>query len=101
MGRTQKPPTPIFEEEIQRLSGFRRSLRQEDQQLFDELVVTARQHLYVLPYVQHPFPSVPILTTFALEERKYDRRQDQRVELLLRRIAKLEKRLAVLEADDA
>lgn len=83
MGRTVLPYSAVLEAEYSRWKSFRRALRREDQQLFDELFELARRHVQAGANSSMPIPFHSILMSMLLE--------------LLRRMQRLELKLQLLE----
>jgi hypothetical protein len=86
MGRTVIPYTQIVDQERSRWQKFRRALRQEDQQHFDQLFEQARRHTQAGVYASQPWPMEAILMSMLLEHQKA--------------LAALAERLRRLEAGD-
>ena len=74
MGRTQLPITPQFDKELQGFANFRRALRRSDQIVFDDLFVSARQHLAAAAYATHALPFETFLLSMLIEQHKHIRR---------------------------
>jgi hypothetical protein len=70
MGRTLPSITQAFLQEQEALARFRRALRRNDQFAFDDLLVSARQHLAAAAYAAHPLPFETFLLAMLLEEHK-------------------------------
>ncbi len=83
MGRTILPFSMVLAEHQQRYAKFRRTLRKEDQRVFDELFEMARLHVQAAVFASNPDPVESILLGMLIELRK--------------EIADLKKRLADLE----
>jgi hypothetical protein len=60
----------ILEEEIQEWKKFRRALRKEDEQVFDQLFEKARLHAEAGASVLRPLPFETILISMFLEQGK-------------------------------
>jgi len=84
MGRTVPTFTNIIESELASWSKFRRGLRKEDQEMFDDLFRTAKIHLAENFYAMRTIPFESIAVSMLLEQHK--------------RIARLEKELERLKA---
>lgn len=84
MGRTVIPFSNALEAEYRRWRNFRRALRKEDQQLFDELFEMARRHIQAGAYSGMPIPFQPILVSMLVELLRTNRRLEIRLELLER-----------------
>ena len=87
MGRTVLPFTQELYREEESWKTFRRALRREDRELFDELFAAARYHTAACTCSGRALPIEAILMSILIEERRAVRE-------LFRRIAELERRLA-------
>ncbi len=87
MGRTVLPFTQELYREEESWKPFRRALRREDRELFDELFAAARYHTAACTCSGKALPFEAILMSILIEERRAVRE-------LSRRIAELERRLA-------
>jgi len=67
MGRTLPTTTQIILDEQQAFAQFRRALRREDQQTFDELFARARQHGMAINQANHVLPFEAILLAMVVE----------------------------------
>jgi hypothetical protein len=90
MGRTVATYHEAVAEEQTRLLAFRRSLRKEDQQLYDCLWEWARLHTQAGTYQSATSPFIPILFSILLESCR-------QVKDIEGRIAGLEERIQSLE----
>jgi hypothetical protein len=70
MGRTLPSITQTYLQEQEALQRFRRALRRSDQQVLDDLLAAARQHLAAAAYAAHPLPFETFLLSMLLEEHK-------------------------------
>jgi hypothetical protein len=87
MGRTVPTFTNIIDSEIASWSKYRRGLRKEDQNVFDDVFRAAKLHLAENFYAMRTIPFESIVISIAVEQRKLiNRLQD--------RIVRLEGRLA-------
>lgn len=84
MGRTVPTFTNIIESELASWSKFRRGLRKEDQEMFDDLFRAAKIHLAENFYAMRTIPFESIAVSMLLEQHK--------------RIARIEKELERLKA---
>ncbi len=84
MGRTVPTFTNIIDQEAESWSKFRRGLRKEDQEVFDELFRAAKLHLAENFYAMRTVPFESIIMSIALEQAK-------RLKELERRIGQLER----------
>ena len=60
----------VLEEEIQGWQKFRRTLRKEDQQVFDRLFEKARLHVEAGSKASRPWPFETILVSILVEQEK-------------------------------
>jgi hypothetical protein len=67
MGRTVAPFTYILNKEKKNLSNFRRALKKEDQEIFDELWERARKHIQACSFSSFPLPMEGILLAMCME----------------------------------
>jgi len=67
MGRTLPTTTQIILDEQQAFHNFRRALRKEDQQVFDELFARARKHIMAINQADHVLPFEAILLAMLVE----------------------------------
>ncbi len=67
MGRTVAPFTYILSREKQNLRDFRRALRKEDREIFDELWEKARKHIQACSFSSFPLPMEGILLSICME----------------------------------
>lgn len=67
MGRTLPTTTQIILDEQQAVKNFRRALRREDQQIFDELFAHARKHIMAINQANHALPFEAILLAMLVE----------------------------------
>ncbi len=67
MGRTVAPFTYVLNREKSNLKDFRRALRKEDQEIFDELWEKARKHIQACAYSSFPLPMEGILLSMCIE----------------------------------
>ena len=64
------PFRQVLEEEIQGWQKFRRTLRKEDQQVFDRLFEKARLHVEAGSKASRPWPFETILISILVEQEK-------------------------------
>ena len=64
------PFSQVLEEEIQGWQKFRRALRKEDQQVFDQLFEKARLHVEAGSKASRPWPFETILISILVEQEK-------------------------------
>ncbi len=86
MGRTVPTFTMVLQQEMESWSKFRRGLRREDQESFDDLFRAARLQLAGSAYAARPIPFESIAISMLLS-------QQSRIRELERRVALLEERL--------
>lgn len=82
MGRTLLPFSNVLAEQQQRLGKFRRSLRKEDQELFDELFERARLHVQAAVQAANPDPMESVFVSVLIEMLREERRLRSRVDKL-------------------
>jgi hypothetical protein len=70
MDWTGLPFSQILEQEIQEWQKFRRALRREDQEFFDQLIEKARLHVEAGGSASRPWPFETILISMLLEHEK-------------------------------
>jgi hypothetical protein len=85
MGRTVLPFTQELYREEASWKAFRRALRREDRELFDELFAAARYHTAACTCAGRAVPFEAILMSVLLEGRRAVRELSRRVEELERR----------------
>ena len=68
MGRTLLTTTQIIIGEQKAFASFRRTLRREDQRLFDRLFADARRHTAAISQANHALPFEAILLAMLLEQ---------------------------------
>lgn len=82
MGRTLPTFTRIIDNEIESWSKYRRGLRKEDQEIFDELFRAAKIHLAENFYAMRTIPFESIIISMLIEERKILRKLQKEIENL-------------------
>jgi len=82
MGRTLPSITQLFLHEQESFARFRRALRKSDQQMLDDLFVSARKHLAAAAYASHALPFEIFLLSMLLEEHKEINRLQKIIEEL-------------------
>jgi len=70
MGRAVTSITQTFLKERAAFARFRRALRSSDQQVLDDLFVSAQKHLSAASYASHALPFETFLLSMLLEEHK-------------------------------
>ena len=80
MGRTLPTFTNLINDEIQSWSKFRRALRKEDQEVFDDLFRMPKKHLAEAFYSIRPVPFETMIVTMLLEEHKLVLRLKKEIE---------------------
>lgn len=88
MGRTVLPFTQELYREEASWRDFRRALRKEDRDLFDELFAAARYHTTACTCSGRAIPFEAILMSILVEERRATRELSLRVEELERWLSK-------------
>ncbi len=91
MGRTVLPFSMVLAEQQKRLGQFRRTLRKQDQELFDELFERARLHVQAAVQAANPEPMESIFISVLIEMLRAEKRLQARVD-------ELEKELRVKDA---
>ena len=79
MGRTVPTFTNIIDEEVASWGKFRRALRAEDQEAFDDLFRAARIHLAENFYAMRTVPFESIVMSMVLEQQKRLRRLEEQL----------------------
>ncbi len=82
MGRTLLPFSNVLAEQQTRLAKFRRSLRKQDQELFDELFERARLHVQAAVQAANPDPMESIFLSVLIEMLREEKRLRSRVDEL-------------------
>ena len=82
MGRTVPTFTNLIDAELSSWSKFRRGLRKEDQEVFDELFRAAKLHLAENFYAMRAVPFESMMMSILVEQQKAIRRLKQEVEML-------------------
>ena len=86
MGRTVLPFTQELHREEESWKPFRRALRKEDRELFDELFAAARYHTAACTCSGRAVPFEAILISILVEERRAVRELSRRLDELTRRV---------------
>jgi hypothetical protein len=86
MGRTVLPFTQELYREEESWKQFRRALRKEDRELFDELFAAARYHTAACTCSGRAVPFEAILMSILIEERRAVRELSRRLDELARRL---------------
>lgn len=79
MGRTVPTFTNIIDSEIASWSKYRRGLRKEDQEIFDDVFRAAKLHLAENFYAMRTIPFESIVISIAVEQRKLIRQLQERI----------------------
>lgn len=74
MGRTLPTFTRIIDSEIESWSKYKRGLRKEDQEIFEDLFRAARIHLAENFYAMRTIPFESIVISMLIEQRKLIRK---------------------------
>ena len=82
MGRTVPTFTNLIDAELSSWSKFRRGLRKEDQELFDELFRAAKLHLAENFYAMRAIPFESMMMSIAVEQQKVIRWLEEEVKKL-------------------
>ena len=80
MGRTLPTFTRIIDGEIESWSKYKRGLRKEDQEVFDDLFRAARIHLAENFYAIRTIPFESIIISMLIEQRKLIKQLQDRME---------------------
>ncbi len=70
MGRTVQTFTGLIESEMSSWKKFRRGLRKEDQEIFDDIFRAARKHLAENFYAMRTIPFESIIMSIVIEQGK-------------------------------
>ena len=79
MGRTVLTFTDLIDQELAGWSKYRRGLRKEDQEVFDDIFRAARKHLAENFYAMRTIPFESIVMSMLLEQGKELRRLQERL----------------------
>lgn len=79
MGRTVPTFTNIIDSEMASWSKYRRGLRKEDQELFDDVFRSAKLHLAENFYAMRTIPFESIAMSIVVEQRKLIKRLHERI----------------------
>lgn len=82
MGRTVPTFTNLIDAELSSWSKFRRGLRKEDQEIFDELFRSAKLHLAENFYAMRPIPFESIIMSIVVEQQKKIHRLEEEMKKL-------------------
>jgi len=82
MGRTVPTFTMVIQQEMESWTKFRRGLRKEDQDAFDELFRAARLQLASSAYAARPIPFESIAMSMLLLQQRVLQQLEQRVATL-------------------
>jgi len=80
MGRTLPTFTRIIDGEIESWSKYKRGLRKEDQEIFDDLFRAARIHLAENFYAMRAIPFESIIISMLIEQRKMIKQLQEQIE---------------------
>lgn len=80
MGRTLPTFTRIIDSEIESWSKYKRGLRKEDQEIFDDIFRAARIHLAENFYAMRTIPFESIIISMLIEQRKLIKKLQDRME---------------------
>ena len=67
MGRTVTPFSSVLNREIINLKNFKKALKKEEQEIFDELWERARKHIHSCIISSFPLPMEGILLSICIE----------------------------------
>lgn len=82
MGRTVPTFTNLIDAELASWSKFRRGLRKEDQEVFDDIFRAAKLHLAENFYAMRTIPFESIMMSIVVEQQKAIRRLEEQTEEL-------------------
>lgn len=82
MGRTVPTFTNLIDAELASWSKFRRGLRKEDQEAFDDIFRAAKLHLAENFYAMRTIPFESIIMSVAVEQQKKIRQLEEAVKQL-------------------
>jgi len=82
MGRTVPTFTNLIDAEVSSWSKFRRGLRKEDQEFFDEIFRAAKLHLAENFYAMRAVPFESMMVSILIEQQKTMRRLENEIEKL-------------------
>jgi hypothetical protein len=82
MGRTVLPFSMVLAEQQKRFGPFRRTLRKQDQELFDELFERARLHVQACVQEANPEPMESIFISVLIEMLRAEKHLRARVDEL-------------------
>ncbi|MGD0589530.1 MAG: hypothetical protein ABSA44_01865 [Bacteroidota bacterium] len=82
MGRTVPTFTNLIDAELASWSKFRRGLRKDDQEVFDEIFRAAKLHLAENFYAMRAIPFESMIMSIMMEQQKAIRRLEEAVKQL-------------------
>ena len=82
MGRTMPSAMEVFDREHAHWAKFRRALRKDEQQLFDELFLQARRHIAAMAYLANAVPMESVFLAMFLEERRAVKALEEKIRQL-------------------
>jgi hypothetical protein len=84
MGRTVPTFTNLIDAELASWSKFRRGLRKDDQEVFDEIFRASKLHLAENFYAMRAIPFESMMMSIVMEQQKAIQRLEKEVEKLRR-----------------
>jgi hypothetical protein len=84
MGRTVPTFTNLIDAELSSWSKFRRGLRKEDQEVFDEIFRAAKLHLAENFYAMRAVPFESMMMSILVEQQKRIKRVEEEMKRLSR-----------------
>jgi hypothetical protein len=84
MGRTVPTFTNLIDAELASWSKFRRGLRKDDQEVFDEIFRASKLHLAENFYAMRAVPFESMMMSIVMEQQKAIQRLEKEVEKLRR-----------------
>jgi hypothetical protein len=79
MGRTVPTFTNLIDAELSSWSKFRRGLRKEDQEVFDEIFRAAKLHLAENFYAMRAVPFESMMMSILIEQQKAIKRLEEKI----------------------
>lgn len=86
MGRTIVPYSIQINRIKQRFQAFRKTLRREDQEIFDELMRHPKMHVQAGVMAAFPNPNDPVIMSILLEQQKQIKQLQYQLNLLQNKI---------------
>lgn len=93
MGRTVIPYSQQIQRVLERLKEFRKSLRKEDQIVFDELIRIAKSQIPSGVMASNPNPYDSMVMSVLVHIKKENYKQNQEIQNILQKLEELSKKL--------